>query len=333
MISTRNRSTRLRGIVIGGIGAIALLATSAPATSTATAAPASDERGVKCAKGESGAARMVKGSNYRKDPNSISTKKATSMNREFRSAVRLMRDGEGTPDNDNLFHIPVYIHIIKGKDGVGAVSRERIASQMGVLNNGFQGRVEANSQKTPFEFDLRAIDVTQNPAWYRHFPGSKAERKMKGTLRRGDAHALNVYLANPRPTGLLGYATFPQFYDNRPELDGVVVLNRSLPGGKIEGIGQVYSRGDTLTHEVGHWLGLYHTFQGRCGPRGDYVTDTPKEQSPNFGYCPAGTRDTCPAAGNDPVDNFMDYSYDACLDTFSKLQANRMRLAYKAFRR
>lgn len=327
--SSATRASRIRALAIGGLGAIALIAASAPATSTASAAPAAEDRVVKCQKHrDHSSARVKKGVPARKDPNSLTRRQIKNLENKFARATRGMK-GDGPNNDDNLFHVPVYIHILKGKDNAGAVSRQRIENQMGILNNGFRGRVEAGGEKTPFEFDLKGIDVTQNAAWYRHFPGSKAEKRMKRTLRVGDAHALNVYLANPRPRGLLGYATFPQWYNENPQLDGVVVNTDSLPGGDYG----PYAHGDTLTHEVGHWLGLYHTFQGGCSKRGDYVTDTPKEQSPNFGYCPGGNRDTCPAAGNDPVTNFMDYSFDACLNTFSRGQADRMRLSYKAFRR
>lgn len=209
--------------------------------------------------------------------------------------------------------IDVVFHVIADDSCNGGATPAMMDRQMNVLNDAYA------ASGSPFSFVETATSrsVSCNSSWYSAGPGSNAEAQMKSSLRAGDAATLNVYLSNPGG-GYLGWATFPTWYTSDPDDDGVVVLTDSLPGGNAA----PYNEGDTLTHEVGHWLGLYHTFQGGCRGAGDEVADTPAERSPAYG-CPVG-RDSCPRdPGDDPIFNFMDYTDDACMDEFSAGQVER----------
>ncbi|WP_201300216.1 zinc metalloprotease [Nocardioides sp. AX2bis] len=221
--------------------------------------------------------------------------------------------------------VDTVFHVVTAERADRARYTGLIDAQMGVLNDAFEGSTGDAASGTPFRFDLDRTTYTVNPAWASLAPG-KAERAMKKELHTGDSETLNVYVGD-LGGGLLGYAYFPKDYNNgRDYVDGVVMLDESMPGGTAA----PYNQGDTLTHEVGHWMALEHTFAGACSASGDGVADTPREAVPQFG-CPVGA-DTCAAPGLDPVHNFMDYSDDECMNMFTAGQAQRMSDAWIEFR-
>lgn len=239
--------------------------------------------------------------------------------RSFRAAQK-----KSGVQGEETVTIDVHFHVITNAAGEGDAADDQLAAQVQVLNDAFAGT--GGGARTRFQFRMVSVNRIANDAWFTMGPDTDAETEAKKALRVGSAKDLNVYVAKPGQ-GLLGWATFPSWFAGSPEMDGVVILNGSLPGGSAA----PYDKGQTLTHEVGHWLGLYHTFQGGCSVTGDEVDDTPAESSPAFG-CPEG-RDTCTSSAEvDPIHNFMDYTDDACMDQFSAGQDARMDSLFTTYR-
>ncbi|MGX7669108.1 zinc metalloprotease [Plantactinospora sp. DSM 117369] len=269
--------------------------------------------------------KMRPGAAHTTEPNELTPTEAAELDRAVDSAYA-QRVGVAPLGVSARLRITVNVvfHVISERRtrADGDIPLSLINTQLKVLNDSFGGRT--GGAWTPFHFRLRKVNRVVNPAWYPIVPESPAEAQMKRALRVGGKHTLNVY-TGLLDDELLGWASFPK-REFDPH-DGVVVLAESLPGGTAA----PYNAGDTATHEIGHWLNLYHTFQEGCAGRGDHVFDTPAEAEPGFG-CPQ-RRDTCTTRpGLDPIHNFMDYSVDACMYEFTFGQALRMLRAWKAFR-
>ncbi len=202
--------------------------------------------------------------------------------------------------------VNTYVHVIHSGNQ-GNVSTSAIKAQIKVLNKAFK--------KHGFRFKLKGVTRTNNGKWFRGC-GGNAERQMTNKLAVNPRQNLNIYLCNPNG-GILGWAYLPGSGITGSSRDGVFLLHSTLPGGSAA----PYNKGDTGTHEVGHYLGLDHTFFGGCSDR-DKVSDTPAERSPAYG-CPVG-RDSCPGGGKDPIFNFMDYTDDSCMNSFTNGQRSRM---------
>jgi len=217
--------------------------------------------------------------------------------------------------NDNrVFIIQTVFHVIKKTDGTGAISNALIQSQIDVLNEDFNalagtpGAMGHNikvkfvlARKTPTGQPTTGIETVTNNDYFAD-PGGDPNN-MKQALAWDVTRYFNIYTNDA--AGFLGYATFPP-----------------------------YDLGRTATHEVGHWLGLYHTFQDGCtNPNnayttGDLLADTPPEAEPTFGCMPGVSCGNVPW----PLENYMDYSDDMCMTKFTPEQSNRVRCSLVNYR-
>jgi len=226
-------------------------------------------------------------------------------------------DASAAPTSGTV--VPVYVHKMLSSTGAGDVTSRQISRQIAELNQDFGGGESRFAADSEFTFTLAGVNAYYKDQWH----VDHASLKYRAATRQGGANALNIWLVDFK---YLGIATFPWDYSKQPGADGIRVDYGSLPGGPIAN----YDEGKTATHEAGHWLGLFHTFEGGCTERNDEVADTPAQSSPTFG-CPIG-RDSCDLPGLDPIHNYMDYSYDSCYDQFTPGQSSRMSSMWAAYR-
>jgi hypothetical protein len=259
--------------------------------------------------------------------------------------------GVGTILNLSYFEIPVYFHVIQDTkdtngDGHldGHVDESRLDAQINVLNNAFDGATVANVQ---FFFWKAGVTRHANHDWFNmrldrlneprfEYP---EEHEAKRMLHQGGANALNFYtISGSPPSGLqypIGWGTFPSNYASNSCGDGVVVPFTTL---KNVDPSSPFNDGELPVHEVGHWLGLFHTFHGAtstsCELADDMVDDTPAHKDQFIGACPAPSTDTCDSLpGNDPIHNYMTNYSDVCKSEFTRGQFERMRDQYTTYRR
>lgn len=242
------------------------------------------------------------------------------LNRIERNRSRVRGSNALIEDVMQKINIPVrFIHILIGS--VGTVSESQRSLQIEVLNNAFA------PAGISFSYDENDVVQVDNSSWFEAAPQTVEELEMKHEVIQSPADQLNFITSSAG--GLLGWATFPWELALQPQMDGVVVLFDSLPGGNAA----PYNLGHTGTHEIAHWLGLLHTFQGGCNPIGDNIPDTVAHAEPNY-ETPDPTRrnGACDPNQRAPVNNFMNYVDDSHMTEFSELQHSRMREMIGIFR-
>lgn len=242
----------------------------------------------------------------------ISERDLERLEREIWAAVR--QRGAAPQGGASLGTVRVAFHCIHdGSEGL--LPLQKIQAQVDRLSEAFDN----------LDFELDSVDFTDNPDWFHMAPNTPEEAAAKSVLGLDSSQYFNIYSAGLE-NGLGGWATFPWNQAANPVLDGVVILYSTVPDGGLAG----YEEGDICVHEAGHWVGLYHTFQGGCSRTNDRVADTPAEATSASG-CPS-RRNTCPSPGRDPIDNYMDYTNDACRTRFSSGQYARLAEMMQTYR-
>ncbi|MCH8231314.1 MAG: T9SS type A sorting domain-containing protein [Bacteroidetes bacterium] len=259
---------------------------------------------------------------------------------------------------EQVFNVPVIVHIVHDGESLGTgtnISLEQVLSQLEVLNEDFN-RLNADTVNTPAEF----IDVagSMNINFLPALVDEAGEMLAEPGIHRIDRNSMefdappydydyfssviqpatfwnpddyfNIWVCDLNG-GLLGAAQFPEapFDDlppnSPPETDGIIIRYNVF--GRTSELSPPYEKGRTATHETGHWLGLYHLWgpeeSGDNCTEDDYVDDTPNQDDPN-NFCPDVQGPTCSGVVREMWENYMDYTWDACVNIFSAGQTERM---------
>ena len=274
-------------------------------------------------------------------------KREENMNKEIANAVRLL-------SNDSVV-LPVVFHILA--DDPYAIPDQTILDGLKELNDAFAMRGPWSASigvDTKIRFCLAQKDpdggnttgITRVVThWGNHVNTPAEDARMKATAQWDPARYINIWYVRSIEWEIIaefscgvwtrlragGYATFPP---GGGESDGIVIT----------------AFGNLIAHEMGHYLGLYHTFEGYCNNfncllNGDRVCDTPPDGSylPSACGSPSNSCDTDTLSNysnghfttdvKDPIENIMDYGFDACKTTFTQGQADRMHNAIQTQRK
>lgn len=248
--------------------------------------------------------------------------------------------------------IPVVVHVIHNGQAVGTapnISDSQVQSQIKVLNEDFRKMLGSNGYNSSpvgadieIEFKLALQDPNGNPTngidrvnfgqplW----STDDIEATVKPATSWNPSLYLNMWTVAFSNSNDLGYAQFPDasglpgldFNGGNANTDGVVAGytvfgSKNHPDGNTFSLDATFNLGRTMTHEVGHWLGLRHIWGDvTCGD--DFCADTPVHHKENY-KCPQTILD-CNSVGYEMVQNYMDYTDDSCMNIFTLDQKDRI---------
>jgi hypothetical protein len=227
------------------------------------------------------------------------------------------------------YEIPVALLVVRRDDGSGTSTADEALWVVRSLNQAFSGN-DGRSAVTPFRFVVKAVKLVRSTALHdvtRAHASDPAVLTAAAAARVGGFGTLNVFLVGPAwvedDEGLLQPGDSAGAWAPSTPWQGAVATDFIVMHHDLS-----WSIG-VITHEVGHWLGLGHTFADGCAGLGDAVADTPRHVLSSSNEC--GPADSCPDdPGQDPLDNFMGYTL--CQDRFTPGQVERMTLIWQNWR-
>lgn len=270
---------------------------------------------------------------------------------------------QSSSQSGGIIYIPVVVHVIHNGDAYGTgenIADEQVESQITVMNQDYRRLLGTPGYNTnpvgadvQIQFVLAKVDPNGNPTngidrvnlcteTYDVGSFAQIQAKINADVKpqtTWDATKyMNMWCVNWDGSGLLGYGQFPSNSTTAlsNNTDGVVAGHSYFGSRAIYPAGTygdtTYDKGRTMTHEVGHFLGLRHIWGDNPDCiADDGIADTPLAATENYG-CPTGAN-SCPAAGNDMIENYMDYTDDACMNIFTNDQKTFMTTVMSSFPR
>lgn len=247
--------------------------------------------------------------------------------RQNMKELKMMEGAETMKEQEKIL-IPMYIHIVAKKSSEEGVTEERrIKGQVDALN--------AEFGKGNINFELMGWETHRDDNEFDNGDFQSLSKYQKGGADYG---VLNLFVTGVKKYNGVAYLPVKNPAESHVKIDAAIITHKTFWGGKDR------PRGTTAMHEIGHWLSLLHTFDGGCdASKGDAISDTPSHEAPtlaNGGYAggcrngpPKDLPNTCPGLpGNDPIDNFMNYTDEPCRTKFTEAQFAQMRKAWLEMR-